>query len=96
MGARARRQFTPKYKAEAVSLVRTSGKTLPLVARDLDLTESALRNWVQQAQTHGDARNELSLSERQELLQLRKENGVLRMEREFLKKAAAFFAKEPT
>ena len=96
MGARARRQFTPEYKAETVSLVRTSGKTLPQVARDLDLTESALRNWVQHAQTRGGAGNELSLSERQELLQLRKENGVLRLEREFLKKAAAFFAKEPT
>lgn len=96
MTARARRQFTPEYKAEAVNLVHTSGKTLPQVARDLDLTESALRNWVQHAQTRADAGNELSLSERQELLQLRKENGVLRMEREFLKKAAAFFAKEPT
>jgi transposase len=96
MAKRARRQFTPEYKAEAVSLVRSSGKTLPQVARDLDLTESSLRNWVQHAHSGGDAGNELSLTERQELQQLRKENRVLRMERELLKKAAAFFAKEPT
>lgn len=60
------------------------------MARDLDLTESALRNWVQQAPTHGDARNERSLSERQERLQLRKENRVLRRERELLKKFFLF------
>jgi len=96
MPQRARRQFTDEYKAEAVNLVRTSGKTLSQVARDLDLTESALRLWVERAQRHPDPGSQLSPSERQELLQLRKENRVLRMERELLKKAAAFFAKEPT
>ncbi len=96
MPKRARRQFTDEYKAEAVSLVRTSGKTLSQVARDLDLTESALRLWVERAQRGADPASELSPSERQELVQLRKENRVLRMERELLKKAAAFFAKEQT
>jgi transposase len=96
MPKRARRQFSDEFKAEAVSLVRNSGKTLPQVARDLDLTESALRNWVERAQPRAESGSELSPSERQELLQLRKENRVLRMERELLKKAAAFFAKEPT
>lgn len=96
MPKRARRQFTDEYKAEAVSLVRTGSKTLPQVARDLDLTESSLRNWVERAQPRAEPGSELSATERQELLQLRKENRVLRMERELLKKAAAFFAKEPT
>jgi len=96
MPQRARRQFTDEFKAEAVNLVRTSGKTLSQVARDLDLTESALRLWVERAQRRADPSSELSPSERQELVQLRKENRVLRMERELLKKAAAFFAKEPT
>lgn len=77
-------------------MVRTSGKTLPQVARDLDLTESTLRIWVQRATLRQEPGSELSPSERQELVQLRKENRVLRMEREFLEKAAAFFAKEPT
>ena len=94
MTARARRQFTPEFKAEAVSLVRSSGKTVAQIARELDLTDSALRNWVERAEHAGSS--DLSPSERQELQQLRKENRVLRMERELLKKAAAFFAKEPT
>ena len=94
MTARARRQFTLEFKAEAVSLVRSSGKKVSQIARELDLTDSALRNWVERAEHAGGS--DLSPSERQELQQLRKENRVLRMERELLKKAAAFFAKEPT
>ena len=58
------------------------------------MTDSALRNWVERAEHTGSS--DLLPSERQELQQLRKENRVLRMERELLKKAAAFFAKEPT
>lgn len=96
MPKRARRQFTDEYKAEAVSLVRTSGKTLPQVARELDLTESPLRIWVQRATSRHEPGSDLSPSERQELGLLRKESRVLRMERELLLKAAAFFAKEPT
>jgi transposase len=93
MTRRARRQFTQAFKDEAVTLVQKSGKTLPQVARDLDLTESALRNWVERAQPRGAGTN-VSDAEQQELQQLRKEVRVLRMERDLLKKWAAFFAKE--
>ncbi len=82
MPARARRQFTEECKAEAVTLVRQSGKTIAQVARNLDLTDSALRNWVERAQHAGNPSSELSSAEHKELQQLRKENRVLRMERE--------------
>ena len=95
MPRRARREFTEEFKAEAVTLVRASGKSLPQVARDLDLTESALRSWVERAQPHTLSAS-VSDAERQELAQLRKEVRVLRMERDLLKKFAAFFAKEQT
>jgi len=96
MERRKRRQFTEEFKAEAVKLARESGKSLPQVAKDLDLTESALRQWVQQAERSEapSGPEPLSQSEREELLQLRRENRQLLMERDFLKKAAAFFAKE--
>ena len=88
------RQFTPEFKAGAVRLVLDEGKRVAAVARDLDLTETALRDWVQRARadrTHG--RTGLTTIEREELARLRKENRELRAEREILKKAAAFFAK---
>jgi len=93
---RVRRSFTQEFKAQAVRLVLDEGKTVSQVARDLDLTETAFRRWVDQARAdqgkvkHGD----LSTSEREELARLRKENRTLQMERDILKKAAAFFAKE--
>ena len=92
---RPRRQFDDEFKAQAVRLVLDDGKTIPTVARDLDLTESALRQWVDRARadrTHG--RTGLTTAEREELARLRKENRELRMERDILKKAAAFFAKD--
>jgi transposase len=92
---RPRRSFMDDFKASAVRLVLDDGKTIPQVARDLDLTTSALRTWVERARadrTHG--RTGLTTAEREELARLRKENRELRMEREILKKAAAFFAKE--
>jgi transposase len=96
MERRKRRSFTPEFRADAVRLVREGSKSLPQVAKDLDLTESALRNWVREAD--GDKGNEpagvLSTAEREELARLRKEVRHLEMERDFLKKAAAFFAKE--
>ncbi|AKQ66914.1 Mobile element protein [Myxococcus hansupus] len=72
------------------------GKTIPQAARDLDLTESALRLWVEQTKTDrgGGRPGALTTVEREELSRLRKENRELRMEREILKNAAAFFAKE--
>ena len=69
MTARARRQFSPECKAEAVGLVRNSGKTVAQIARELDLTGSALRNWVECVEHAGSS--DLSPSERQELVQLR-------------------------
>src|SRR5919106_6686933 len=93
---RARRQFDDEFKAQAVRLVLDEGKSIAGVARDLDLTETALREWVHRARadrTHG--RTGLTTPEREELAQLRKENRQLRLEREILKNAAAFFAKEP-
>jgi transposase len=96
MERRKRRSFNAEYKAEAVRLVREGNKSLPEVAKDLDLTESALRNWVREAeggQSTGPA-GALTGAEREELVRLRKDNRQLLMERDFLKKAAAFFAKE--
>ncbi len=93
MARRAKRVFTDEFKREAVELTRSGDRSVAQVARDLDLTESALREWVRRAQ--GTASPALlSGSERQELEQLRKENRVLRMERDLLKKAAAFFARQ--
>jgi transposase len=93
---RPRRQFDPEFKAQAVRLVLDEGKSVGAVARELDLTETALREWVKRARadrTHG--RTGLTTAEREELARLRKENRQLRLEREILKNAAAFFAKEP-
>lgn len=93
---RRRREYSAEFKAEAVKLVLEEGKPVPQVARDLDLTESALRLWVTQTKTdRGEGKpGALTTAEREELARLRKENRELRMEREILKNAAAFFAKE--
>ncbi len=93
---RARRKFTAEYKAEVVRLVRDGGKTVGEVSRDLGLTASAVRNWVRQSgiDARGGGAGELTTAERAELVALRREARTLRMEREILKKAAAFFAKE--
>jgi transposase-like protein len=95
MPQRKRRYFTPEQKADAVQMVRRVGN-LSKVARDLDLTETALRSWVQQADIDAGKGPEgaLTSDEREELQRLRRENRTLEMERDFLKKAAAFFAKE--
>src|SRR3954453_4514762 len=92
---RPRRQLTDEFKASAVRLVLDEGKTVGAGARDLDPTETALREWVKRARadrTHG--RPGLTTAEREELARLRKENRVLQEERDILKKAAAFFAKQ--
>ena len=91
---RARRQFTDEYRASVVKLVLDEGKSVHQVAADLDLTESALRLWVEKAKAARGGSGAMTTSEREELARLRKENRVLRMERDILKKAAAFFAKE--
>jgi transposase len=91
---RQRRKFTPEFKARTVELVRSSGKPIAQICRDLDLTETAVRRWVMQAEIDAGQREGLSSAEREELARLRKENRVLREEREILRKAAAFFAKQ--
>lgn len=95
-GRRARRSFTPEFKAEAVRLCKVGDRTIRQVAADLDLTETALREWV--ARSDVDAGQgppgALTTAEREELQRLRRENKRLQMEKEILKKAAAFFAKE--
>ena len=91
---RPRRQSDDDFKAQAVRLVLDEGKSVGAVARDLDLTESAVREWVKRARANRtQGRTGLTTSEREELARLRKENRELRTEREILKKAAAFFAK---
>ena len=93
-GRRARRRFTPEFRSGAVRLVLDEEKTIAEVARELDLTPSALRVWVARAQAdRTKGRTGLTSEERAELARLRKENRELRMERDILKKAAAFFAK---
>jgi transposase len=93
---RKRRFFTPEFKADAVKIVRTTGKSVSQVARELDLTETALREWVIRADAADGkgAPDEMTSAERAELQELRKRVKRLEMEREILKKAAAFFAKE--
>ncbi len=93
MAKRHRRKFTDEFKAETVKLIRGSGRTVGSVARELSLTETAVRNWVKQAEAVGST-DTLSTDEQAELRRLRKENQELRMEKEILRKATAFFAKE--
>ena len=96
MGRRKRRSFSDEFKAEAVAQVLDQGLAIPKVAEDLDLTESALRAWVKRAEESNArvASGGLNNAERDELLRLRKEVKRLREDREILKKAATFFAKE--
>ena len=92
---RARRQFTDEFKAGAVRLVLDEGKTVAQVARDLDLTPSALSGWVNQARAdRSGGKTGVTSEERAELAALRKELRVVKMERDILGKAVAFFAKE--
>ncbi len=91
---RRRRSFTPQYKAEVVELCRSGGRSIATVARDLGLTETAVRRWVGQAAVDAGERAGLTTEEREELQRLRRENRVLREERDILKRATAFFAKE--
>ena len=96
MERRKRRSYTSEFKAETVRLVVDGGRSIAEVARDLELTESALRLWVRQSEVDAGRGKpgELTTQEREELQQLRREVKTLRLEREILKKAAAFFAKE--
>ena len=93
---RKRRAFTPEFKAEAVRLCRVGDRTIAQVAGDLDLTETALREWVKRAVIDASKGppEALTTAEREELAKLRRDNKRLTMERDILKAAATFFAKE--
>jgi transposase-like protein len=95
MGRRKRRTFTPEYKAEVVKLVRTSGKSIGQVASELELTETAVRAWVKRSEIDEkkDPNGPLTSDERAEVTRLRRELRTMTMERDFLRKAAAFFAR---
>ena len=90
---KGRRKFTEEYKQEAVELVIGRGVSISQAAQDLGLGKSTLERWVRKYRDENPEEEPLTLSEREELRQLRKENNTLRMERDFLKKTAAFFAK---
>ena len=91
---RLRRSFTKEFKAEVVALVGQPGNSAASVARDLDLTETAVRAWVKQADVDDGRRDGLTTEQLAELAELRRENRVLREERDILKRATAFFARE--
>jgi transposase-like protein len=96
MARKKRRQYTPEFRAEAVRQVNLGDRTLMQVAKDLGLGNATLWSWVRQAEVDAGKGEpeELTTTEREELKQLRREVGRLREEREILKKATAFFAKE--
>jgi transposase len=93
---RPRRSFTAQFKADIVQRCRAGDRTVAQVAKDFDLTETAVREWVKQAERDEGARVDggLTSSEREELVELRRENRRLQQDVEILKRATAFFAKE--
>jgi len=92
---RPRRSFTPEFKAEIVELCQRGDRTVRQVSQDFDLTETAVREWVRQAEIDTGTRSDgLKSDERAELAQLRRENRRLREDVDILKRATAFFAKE--
>lgn len=91
---RPRRSFTPEFKAEIVELCRRGDRSVGHVAKDFDLTETAVRQWMRQAEVDAGQRDGLTSSERQELEALRRENRRLREDVDVLKRATAFFVRE--
>jgi transposase len=91
---RPRRSFTPEFKADIVDRCRAGDRTIAQVARDFDLTETAVRSWVNQAEVDAGERSGLTTEERKELAELRRENRQLREDVGILKRATVFFAKE--
>ena len=91
---RSKPPYPPEFRREALELLRVSGKPVSQIAKDLDVSEQTLYVWRRQADVDAGRREGLTTEEREELRALRKENRNLKMEKEILKKAAVFFAKE--
>lgn len=92
---RPRRAFTPEFKAEIVEVCRRGDRSIGQIAKDFDLTETAVREWLRQADLDAGVRTDgLTTVEREELARLRRENRRLIEDVEILKRATAFFAKE--
>ncbi len=91
---RPRRSFTPEFKAEIVERCRKGDRSIGQVAKDFELTETAVRAWVKQAEVDAGERAGLTTDERQELTQLRRDNRRLREDNDTFKRATAFFARE--
>ena len=92
---RTRPPYSPEFRAEAVELIRSGAKTIRGLSRDLGVSDQTLRNWLRQGDIDVGRRHDgLTTSEREEVRRLRSENRTLRMERDLLRKAAVFFAKD--
>jgi transposase len=88
------RRYSPQFKREAVELYRRSGKSIVVIATEIDVAPESLRKWAKQQQVDDGLAEGLTSTERDELRRLRSENQRLKMERDLLKRAAAFFAQE--
>ena len=91
---RPRRKFSDEFKRDAVEIVNSSGKSIAQVARELGIYDSTLGSWVKQDEINRGVRDGVTTSEREEVTELRRENARLRMERELLKRAVAFWVRE--
>ena len=91
---RPRRKFSDEFKRDAVEIVHSSDKSIAQVARELGIYDSTLGNWVKQDEIDRGVRDGVSTSDREEVTELRRENARLRMERELLKRAVAFWVRE--
>ena len=89
-----RRRFSDSFKAGAVALVRQQGRSVAQAARELGIGESNLHRWIEAADVEAGNKQGLTAAEKAEIRELKRENQTLRMERDILKKAMAFFAKE--